>query len=85
MGDGLRRQVRARRGTTEHPALRFTLRGSVFTGHVCVQVQRRDVGRAQNLFVLDGSAFSSASGVNPMVSIEALAHMNAMAPAQRLK
>jgi long-chain-alcohol oxidase len=39
----------------------------------------------RNLLGLDGSAFPSASGVNAMVSIEALAHMNAMALAQRLK
>jgi long-chain-alcohol oxidase len=38
----------------------------------------------RNLFVLDGSAFPTASGVNPMVSIEALAHMNAQRLAQRL-
>ncbi|MEA2422992.1 MAG: hypothetical protein QOF55_2091 [Thermoleophilaceae bacterium] len=38
----------------------------------------------RNLFVLDGSAFPSASGVNPMVSIEALAHMNARRLAARL-
>lgn len=38
----------------------------------------------RNLLVLDGSAFPTASGVNPMVSIEALAHMNARALAERL-
>lgn len=38
----------------------------------------------RNLLVLDGSAFPTASGVNPMVSIEALAHMNATALAERL-
>lgn len=37
-----------------------------------------------NLVVLDGSAFPTASGVNPMVSIEALAHLNATALAARL-
>jgi choline dehydrogenase-like flavoprotein len=36
------------------------------------------------LYVLDGSAFPTASGVNPMVTIEALAHMNARALAEKL-
>jgi long-chain-alcohol oxidase len=36
------------------------------------------------LCVLDGSAFPTASGVNPMVAIEALAHINARRLAARL-
>jgi choline dehydrogenase-like flavoprotein len=39
---------------------------------------------AGNVIVVDGSAFPSASGVNPMVTIEAIAHMNASALAARL-
>jgi long-chain-alcohol oxidase len=38
----------------------------------------------QNLYVMDGSSFPNASGVNPMVSIEAMAHRNANALAVRI-
>ncbi len=39
---------------------------------------------ARNLYVMDGASFPSASGVNPMISIEAIAHRNAQALAARL-
>jgi choline dehydrogenase-like flavoprotein len=38
----------------------------------------------ENLYVLDGSAFPTASGVNPQISIQAIAHMNARELAARL-
>jgi choline dehydrogenase-like flavoprotein len=38
----------------------------------------------RNLVVADGSAFPTASGVNPMITIEALAHLNAQRLAERL-
>jgi long-chain-alcohol oxidase len=39
---------------------------------------------ARNLYVMDGASFPSASGVNPMISIEAIAHRNAQALAAKL-
>jgi long-chain-alcohol oxidase len=38
----------------------------------------------QNAVICDASTFPTASGVNPMVTIEAIAHMNASALADRL-
>jgi long-chain-alcohol oxidase len=38
----------------------------------------------QNVVVCDASTFPTASGVNPMVTIQAIAHMNALALAERL-
>jgi choline dehydrogenase-like flavoprotein len=42
------------------------------------------VWRARNLYVMDSSSFPSASGVHPMIFIEAIAHRNASALAARL-
>lgn len=39
---------------------------------------------ARNLYVMDSSSFPSASGVNPMISIEAIAHRNATGLSSRL-
>ena len=44
----------------------------------------QDVGDVRDLYVLDGSAFPTASGVNPQISIQAIAHMGARALAARL-
>jgi long-chain-alcohol oxidase len=44
----------------------------------------RQTWDVRDLVVCDGSAFPTASGVNPMVSIEAIAHMNARGLAARL-
>ncbi len=38
----------------------------------------------RDLYVLDGSAFPTASGVNPQISIQAIAHMSAQGLAARL-
>jgi choline dehydrogenase-like flavoprotein len=38
----------------------------------------------KNIVVADASCFPTSSGVNPMVSIEAIAHMNAKRLAARL-
>jgi choline dehydrogenase-like flavoprotein len=38
----------------------------------------------RGLYVLDGSSFPSASGVNPQISIQAIAHMGARGLAARL-
>ncbi|MGI9119443.1 MAG: GMC family oxidoreductase [Acidimicrobiales bacterium] len=38
----------------------------------------------QGVYVCDGSTFPTASGVNPMITIEAIAHLNAARLAQRL-
>jgi choline dehydrogenase-like flavoprotein len=38
----------------------------------------------RGLYVMDGSSFPSASGVNPMITIEAIAHLNATRLAAKL-
>jgi choline dehydrogenase-like flavoprotein len=39
----------------------------------------------RNLYVADGSTFPTASGVNPMITIEAIAHLNASRLAAKLR
>jgi choline dehydrogenase-like flavoprotein len=39
---------------------------------------------ARGIYVMDGSSFPSASGVNPMITIEAIAHLNATRLAAKL-
>jgi len=46
--------------------------------------EENQVHGVPGLFVLDGSCFPTASGVNPMLSIEAIAHRGARALAARL-
>jgi choline dehydrogenase-like flavoprotein len=46
---------------------------------------RGETWEVRNLYVCDGSAFPSASGVNPMISIESIAHMNASGIAHALQ
>ena len=43
-----------------------------------------EVWSTPGLYVIDGAAFPTASGVNPMVTIEALSHMNARGLAAKL-
>ena len=58
----------------------FHLMGSARMGGSPRTSATKPTGEAwatRGLYVMDGSSFPSASGVNPMVTIEAIAHLNA--------
>ena len=76
----LRRRAAARYGSF-HIMGSARMGGSPATSACNPQGETWDV---RDLYVCDGSAFPTASGVNPMISIEAIAHMNASALAARL-
>jgi len=65
----------------------FHLMGSARMGDSPERSAARPTGETwevANLVVADGSAFPTASGVNPMITIEAIAHLNAQRLADRL-
>jgi long-chain-alcohol oxidase len=89
---GSRTQFMADADTAGYGAGRFVLNsfhimssarmgGSPATSACDPDGQTWEVG---DLYVLDGSAFPTASGVNPQISIQAIAHMSASALADRL-
>jgi choline dehydrogenase-like flavoprotein len=65
----------------------FHLMGSARMGAAPADSATRPDGETweiENLVVADGSTFPTASGVNPMITIEAIAHLNAARLAARL-
>ena len=65
----------------------FHLMGSARMGAEPASAAANALGETwdvRNLVVADGSAFPTASGVNPMVTIEAIAHLNATRLAARM-
>jgi long-chain-alcohol oxidase len=58
----------------------FHLMGSARIGTSAATSATKPTGETwetRGLYVMDGSSFPSASGVNPMITIEAIAHLNA--------
>lgn len=65
----------------------FHLMGSARLGAFAPTAATKPTGEmwdADGVYVMDGSSFPSASGVNPMLTIEALAHVNARRLAAKL-
>jgi choline dehydrogenase-like flavoprotein len=60
----------------------FHQMGTAAIGSVCDETG--EVAGTKRLVVADAATFPSASGVNPMVTIEAIAHLNASALAASL-
>ena len=74
-------------GTGQIPFGSFHIMGSARMGGSPATSACRPDGETwdvRNLVVCDASCFPSASGVNPMISIESIAHMNARSLAARL-
>ena len=74
-------------GAGQAQAVSFHIMGSARMGRSATDSVCDPTGQVwgtPGLYVMDGSAFPTASGVNPMVTIEALAHMNARALAAKL-
>jgi long-chain-alcohol oxidase len=71
---------RAGWGNAEVALFSFHLMGTARMGERASESATNPEGatwEVRNLYVMDGSSFPSASGVNPMISIEAIAHRNA--------
>jgi long-chain-alcohol oxidase len=74
-------------GAGQAQAVSFHIMGSARMGRSPTDSVCEPTGQVwgtPGLYVMDGSAFPTASGVNPMVTIEALAHMNARGLAAKL-
>ena len=67
-------------GAGQLPLGSFHIMGSRAHGRVARDLACDPTGQTwdvRDLYVFDGSAFPTASGVNPQISIQAIAHMSA--------